>query len=95
MNRSRFFENTILSMLQAKQSVFSPLFLGGGSGGGGGPPAGIVGQLAQSYVTYDAAEAVYPGTNSPSSLKDNLAHIRNQLKNEFETAMMYGWWGLS
>src|SRR3990172_9790681 len=70
-----------------------PLNLGGiiGSGPGGGPPGGFIGQLPQSRVTYDTAEAELSGfvSNNPynssgvlvsASLLDNLNHIRYRIK---------------
>lgn len=56
------------------------LALGGvaGSGGGTGSPiAGIVGQLAQRYITYDTSEEATASGNT--SLVDNLNHMRYRL----------------
>jgi len=66
-----------------RQMQSQPLLLGGysSSGGGlGGPPAGFIGYLPQSRVTYDYLEAAASGV-APSgvSLLDNLNHIRYRI----------------
>jgi len=49
-----------------------------GSGGGTGSPiGGIVGQLAQRYITYDTSEAAT--LSGETSLVDNLNHMRYRL----------------
>lgn len=79
MNRSRFFENTVLDLLQRAISVLKnqPLFLGGQNSA---PPGGIIGKLAQQYVSYDPYESFTGSTSATPSLLDNMAHVRNQVK---------------
>lgn len=63
-----------------RQIQAQPLLLGGISssgGGSGGPPAGFIGYLPQTRVTYDISEASI--SSGSSSLVDNLNHIRNRL----------------
>ena len=68
------------SLLGAIQDGKTVLGGSGGSGGGtGNPPAGFVGQLTQSNVTFDtegAARACSAGSAGSSSLVDNLDAIR-------------------
>lgn len=68
------------SLLGAIQDNKTVLGGSGGSGGGvGDPPAGFVGQLTQSNVTFDtggATRACSAGSAGSSSLVDNLDAIR-------------------
>jgi hypothetical protein len=79
------FEYTLLDYFNRLERRLraQPLLLGGyigPSGGIGGPPAGYIGTLPQSRVTYDTTEAATSGTpSSGQSLVHNLNHIRYRL----------------
>lgn len=78
-------EHTVLDLIEsaARNLKAQPLNLGGisgPSGGVGGPPAGFIGWLVQTRVSYDETEAATLFTpSSGMSLVDNLNHIRYRL----------------
>lgn len=82
---NRLYENQLIELFTSMQAFnkLAVLNLGGTSGPGGGsglPPGGIVGQLAQSRVTYDTTEdATMYTPPSGASLVDNLNHIRGRI----------------
>ncbi len=83
---NRRFENQLMEYFSSLRALnkLSVLNLGGVSGpagGSGGPPGGIIGQLAQSNVTYDTTEIATDATPvSGYSLVDNLNHIRYRIQ---------------
>ena len=83
MSKTREFTETLVDYID--QMTGNPAIQGGrivlgGSegpdGGSGGSWQQPIGQLTQKQVTYDTTEAATDSTDSPSSLLDNLNHIR-------------------